>query len=61
MEVFGTAGSPLLVLWLLGAAVSLGWLRLRRGGFSQAHFSEVPVGWPCGNASPMEIKAFLAD
>ena len=26
-----------------------------------ARFSEVPVGWPCGNAGPMEVKAFLAD
>lgn len=26
-----------------------------------AHLSESPVGWPCRNTSPMEIKTFLAD
>lgn len=46
-------------------AVSLGWPKLRHEDFClklmTAHFSEVPVGWPCRNTSPMEVKAFLVD
>ena len=59
-KVLGRACSPLR----LGTAVSQGWPRLGHGHLlkpAAAYFSEVSVGWPCGIASPIELKAFLAD
>lgn len=56
---FSRVGAPLL--WLLSAAMPLGWPRLGHGGVSDAHFSEGPMDWPCETASPVEIKASLAD
>ena len=64
VEAFSRVGSSRLVLWLMVLQCPWAGSGSDMGTFLKpvaAHFSEVPMGWPCGNTSPMEIKAFLAD